>query len=58
MIGARMHASRATTLSRFGASALELGRHGNEPVAPLRGPRPPGAGQESPAPFTLIAGGR
>lgn len=46
------------TLSRFGASALELGRHGNEPVAPLRGPRPPGAGQESPALFTLIAGGR
>lgn len=46
------------TLSRLGASDLELGRHGNEPVAPLRGPRLPGAGQESPAPVTLIAGGR
>lgn len=46
------------TLSRFGASDLEQGPNGNEPAAPLRGPRLPGAGQESPAPFTLIAGGR
>lgn len=46
------------TLSRFGASDLEQGLNGNEPAAPLRGPRLPGAGQESPAPFTLIAGGR
>lgn len=40
------------------ASDLEQGLNGNEPAAPLRGPRLPGAGQESPAPFTLIAGGR